>query len=97
MEILRMQLKYPGLAPEKYAETDEDFNKFMHCETLPLQEIPDLCSYAKTPDLCSYADIKSSHFPCKECAKAHHSHLLRPGGAICCSERNLAKCPRLWE
>eukprot|EP00798_Chlamydomonas_sp_ICE-L_P002433 gene2433-8756_t len=55
---------------------------------MPLQE---------PPDLCSYADIKSSHFPCKECAKLQRSHLLMPGGAICCSASNIAKCPRLWE
>ena len=33
MEILRVKLKYPELAPEQYADKDEDFKRFMHCES----------------------------------------------------------------
>ena len=32
MEILRVKLLYPDLDPKQYAEKDEAFRRFMHCE-----------------------------------------------------------------
>ena len=32
MEILRVKLLYPDLDPKQYAEKDEDFRRFVHCE-----------------------------------------------------------------
>ena len=33
LEILRVKRLYPRLSPRKYAEKDDDFNKFMRCKS----------------------------------------------------------------
>jgi len=87
LEILRMKLKYPGLAPEQYADKDAEFRSFMECRALPLQEPPDLCSYSR---------FKTSAFPCDQCIKGTPGRFGIPGGAVCCEQQELAKCARLW-
>ncbi|KAG1659278.1 hypothetical protein FOA52_008207 [Chlamydomonas sp. UWO 241] len=89
MEILRMRLKHPDVPPERYADTDPEFAAFMRCTSMPLQSPPELCSHSSVKD--------TGAFPCKQCSNSHKAVMGIPGGAVCCSEAKLAKCPRLWE
>jgi len=91
MEILRMRLQYPDLPPEKYADSDADFARFMRCESMPQQTPPELCSHH--PHSKKFNDA----ITCQQCSNAYKNQLGVPGGAICCAEKMLAKCPRLWD
>lgn len=90
MEILRMKSTYPQLKPEDYVKKDESFRKFMSCESVPRPEVPELCTNSKVP---------SKSYKCEQCRTrtATGKVFLMPGGAICCDQKELAKCPRLWE
>ena len=92
MEILRMKIKYPALAPQDYVKKDEDFRKFTSCNSAPRPEVPELCTASKVPS-------PSSSIKCEQCRTrtATGKVFLMPGGAICCDEKKLAKCPRLWD
>jgi hypothetical protein len=91
MEILRMKSAYPQLRPEDYVTKDESFRKFLSCESAPLPEVPELCTASKVPT--------PSTMKCEQCRTrtATGKVFLMPGGAICCDEKELAKCPRLWD
>ena len=92
MEILRMKLIYPELEPQDYIKRDESFRKFMSCESVPRPKEPELCTASKVPS-------PFNAFKCDQCRTrtATGKVFLMPGGAICCDEKELAKCPRLWD
>ena len=60
---------------------------------LPVDDAPELCSHAEQQLQTPGAVHARS---CKMCVR-RRGRLLNPGGTLCCNQRSLARCPRLWD
>ncbi|KAG2448653.1 hypothetical protein HYH02_006010 [Chlamydomonas schloesseri] len=95
IEILRVRKAHPDTPPEQYVEVDERFRKFANCE-LGGPDPKTLCAQGtdrQHPDMPTCAECHRQ----VSARRSGSSFFSWAGGLVCCSELDLAKCPRVWE
>uniref|UniRef100_A0A7S3QYI9 Exostosin GT47 domain-containing protein n=1 Tax=Dunaliella tertiolecta TaxID=3047 RepID=A0A7S3QYI9_DUNTE len=94
LEVLRVRVDHPGVAPQEYAQVDSDFKKFMACGAEEFGELPP--PEPNSVALCSISAIDTKN-KCSPCLRLYGNTMGPPGGAVCCGHLNLATCPRNWD
>ncbi|MEW5317115.1 MAG: hypothetical protein WDW38_008443 [Sanguina aurantia] len=106
MAILLVRLRHPTLPPSQYTAVDQAFRRFAACqesdenlvnEASQVQGPVPLCSHSPWPHLAA-----SPLLLCSTCRQQRRPYFNQSnwygviGGAQCCAETVMTRCPREW-